>query len=172
MISDDQDDCADLVVRQERDLGMETRQVAAVKSHEASAIGSGLAAHAVVRIEDFPVAKSFTERVGQADGGLHGGFEHLGRQHLFAVVFAVVHQSNEPVGKLTDIGNDGAGGSDTFGIFIVGNRVELEGVALFAVRDTVVGLLEQVRDGVGRGIHIEGLENVFADVLFPGLAGL
>ncbi len=137
-----------------------------------AAIGNGLATHAVGGIEQLPEAECFAERVRQADRRLQRLFQHFGGQDPFAVVFPIVHQGDEPVGELIDIGDDGAGGRDAFGIFVIGDFVELKGVALFAEGHAVIGVFVHVVDAVGGRFHVERREDFFADELLPALPRL
>ena len=52
MVADDEDDHADMVVRQKRHLRVKAVDIAAVESDEMSAVGGGFARHAVSARED------------------------------------------------------------------------------------------------------------------------
>src|SRR5260370_374231 len=172
VIADHQNDHANLVVGHEGNLRVETGKVAAMISKQVAAIRCRLPPHAIGRIEQFPKSQGFPKRVWQANGLLQRGFQNVCRQDLFAVVFPVIHQGNEPVGQLVDIGKDGASRGDAFGVLIIGNLVELEGVALFPVRNAVVGMLRHVGDREASRAHSERREDPLAHEIFPALPGL
>src|SRR5262249_30459355 len=97
VVGDDQNDDADFFVGEEGHLGMKARKIATMVGDEMSAIGGGLAAHAVIGIENFPEAQGVAKRVRQADGRLERSLEDVWGKHLLALVLAVVHQRDQPV---------------------------------------------------------------------------
>ncbi len=126
MVADDEDDDAQLLPGHERHLGVESGQVPAVIGQQVAPVGCRLPAHPVGGVQDFPVPPDLGRGIGQGDGRLEGGFEHRRGQDLLSGKLAVVHQGDEPVGHVLDVGDDRPAGGHSADVLVIGDLIKIE----------------------------------------------
>src|SRR5215470_12056929 len=100
---------------------MKSWQVAAVKGNQMPAVGSCPAAHAVSLIQYFPPAACLAGSIGQRDRRFKRRLQNFWWQYLLAVVHPVVHQGDQPMRHVFNVGDDRAGGRYALLIFVIWN---------------------------------------------------
>gem|GEM_PF-4332390 len=151
---------------------MEAGEVAPVEGQEVPPVRDGLPAHAVGGVLHLPPAPREALGVGEGDGGLQGGRQRRGRQDLAALPLPVVHEGRQPVGKVLDVGDDGAAGSDPHDVLVKGDAVEVARLPVLREGHPVVGGLLELGDGEAGALHAQGVQDPGLDQVLPGAPGL
>ena len=98
-----------------------------------------LAPHAIRGVENFPKTTRFAFHVGKRNRWLECGPEDLRRQDLLPGILAVVHQRDQPVRHVLDVGNDRAGRGHACRVLVVRYPVDFFGIPLLGERHAKIG---------------------------------